>query len=84
MACKDCKKNAKKVANKLTGRDKLTSVEKGQLKDIKWLEESSQGKFMESVARLTTTEKIVSYIVFWIPLFFGYYTIIRLLVSLFI
>jgi hypothetical protein len=84
MACKDCKKTAKKVANKLTGRDKLTSIEEGQLKDIKWLEESSQGKFMESVSRLTTTEKIVSYIVFWIPLFFGYYTIIRLLISLFI
>ena len=84
MACKYCKKKAKRVADRLTGKNKKNTVQEGQLKDIEWLEKTPQGKFMEKVTTLTKTEKMIAYTVFWIPLLVGYFTIVKLIINLFI
>jgi|TARA_R110001606_G_C14902884_1_gene594228 hypothetical protein len=72
MGCKSCDKNKKRLADSLVGNSK----ELGSYG-------TNSSLWNDSMANTSKMEKIVLTLFAWIPLCFGYYTIIRFFISLF-
>jgi hypothetical protein len=91
MACKNCKKNAKSVVKQ------LKSIVKGEKSEPKtktpcvtkreneqnWLDTSEDGKRMKAFSKLNRPETFILILFAWIPLFVGYITIVKFIISLF-
>ena len=78
MGCKSCGKNNKGLAGKLLGDSRQKSI-KSDL-DSYGVDTSMLD---DSVFSATRIEQIILILFAWIPLIIGYYTIIRLIISLF-
>ena len=78
MGCKSCGKNNKGLAGKLLGDSRQKSINSDL--DSYGIDTSMLD---DSVFGATRTEQILLILFAWIPLGFGYYTIIRLIISLF-
>jgi len=68
MGCKSCKKNKSGLADGLLGNSKE------RLLDSLW---------DDSIGSTSRVEQVILVLFAWIPLGVGYYTLIRLLISLF-
>ena len=78
MGCKSCKKNNKGLSGKLLGDSRQNNLN-GDL-DSYGVDTSMLD---DSVFGATRIEHILLILFAWIPLGVGYYTIIRLIISLF-
>ena len=76
MACKNCKGNNLNnfYGTKLENLKNATDKQKRN-----WLEKN----WDDSMGKLTKMERIVLLVLAWIPLFIGYFTIIKFFISLF-
>ena len=92
MACKQCKKNAKKglklLKDVLTGKNKnlkkpKTECTKRREGEQNWIDNSNEGKRLSALAKPNRAETIILVVGAWIPLVVGYVTIIRFIISLF-
>jgi hypothetical protein len=91
MACKNCKKNAKSVVKQLKSfvkGEKLepktkTPCETKRKKEQDWLDTSEEGKQMKAFSKLNRPETFILIFLAWIPLFVGYFTIVKFIISLF-
>ena len=73
MACKSCKKNNTNILNGLLGTPKG-----------KFFKNNMKSSLLDNgIGGSHTGEKIVLVFFAWIPLFVGYYTTIKFLISLF-
>ena len=73
MGCKSCKKNNTNLLNGLLGNPKERFF-KNNMKTSLW---------DDGIGGSSTGEKIVLILFAWIPLFVGYYTVVKFLISLF-
>jgi len=91
MACKKCKKNARAIVNSLMKKVKgepiktkeETPCQKKRSKEQNWLVSSEKGKKLMSLAKPRLNETTILVIFAWVPLFVGYWSILRFIINLF-
>jgi len=91
MACKKCKKNARAIVNSLMKKVKgetvkpkeETTCQKKRTKEQSWLTDSEKGKKLMSLAKPRLNETTILVIFAWVPLFIGYWSILRFIINLF-
>ena len=87
MPCKNCKKNATMVVDAVKDAISTPPKHKSDCANRReaekaWLD-SPEGKSLIDQVKLTSAQSIILWVGAYIPLFIGYVTIIRFIISLF-